>query len=253
MPKRKRRQPIATIAGQSGNIAVKGSRYNILREPDTIRVHGGGEERNLRMEGREHHIHVHAQAAPGTAPRPERPQFDFNILGQQLMQTVQRRAEKEPINLAGIKKPEFISRWRGRKGEGVIIRNLADLKKADAKSWLIIHPLMLLDAMVTSKGAIGGRVDIGRRGFRRATRQDKRALALRKKYAPGIERLYRNFEAEAKAALESLAEAVESDKVTWENRNHYMQNYENAVRQAEHNFTAARIKLLDAYAAEWKK
>jgi len=240
MPRRRKRKPIAGIAGQKGNIMVEGSQYNITRQPDRINIHGTGETSNITMDGREHHIHIHQQPRP--EPRRQQPLFSFDVMQENLVQRVDGVLAQHNVNFGGIQDPEYKSRWKAI-GEN-LFHPVRGLIRGD---WFGIHPFKLAGKATTRKE--------GRPGYIRDVKNAQAARALRG--TQGLEAKFRqaqqDFRQEAQAALDGLRAAFQNGQVNIGNRNMHVQKFERAVKQAEASFLKKRREMLDEYSKEWNK
>jgi len=178
------------------------------------------------------------------APRQAEMQlFDLKIMREQLEGRIGQRWERKRFDLTKATAPKYSPRWRGKGG---VFWNLASLKSNQAENWLILHPVKLFRAMTTSKTGTGVR------GFIRARRQFSKVMKRQERYLQPLEEIHQNLKSEAMAAFEELATAVRSGQVSWENRNHYLQRYEKALRAAEEKFDQAHTTLLNKYIKERK-
>lgn len=256
--RRRNRTPvIARIPGQSGQIKVEGSRYNIEREPDEFVVHHGGETRRVNLQGGEHHIHIHTEGRQGErepVPRPaaERPFFNFAEMESALNESVKYTISRFGLNLDQVATPELKSRWPG------VGKNLAGPVGGILENkWYLMHPLKFLGALFLSDNAgikrrkegndylvslTGKR---GKFGFRMGKSQYGFAMELRQQYRPQVEAAKRLLEQETRVALESLRNDVASNQVTRENRELRFRKFntdvENAIagfQKSQHNITA---------------
>ncbi len=188
----------------------------------------------------------HAEIRKRIRPEPtaqrhaEKPLFEFDIMTEQLRAEMKQTVYEHGFVL-GIAQPKYKPKLPG------IATDIAKKpwKKIIANKWLPMHPIKLGGEIISTKK--GGLWKLGR---------DKRNAAkirkLNEKYAPEVEAMAREYEAEVKAALQELADAVAAGRVNNGNRNEYFKNYKNKVRGAKTKFQQTAHAITEKYGKEFK-
>ncbi len=169
----------------------------------------------------------------------EKPLFEFNLIAEQLMKEVQTTVDKHGLTLK-IGEPKYKSKLRTI-AKGIVKQPFKDIL---ANKWLPGHPIKLAgEVVLTKKG--------GLLKFRRDKSNAKKIKALNAKYAPEVEAMSREYEAEARAALQELMTAVNSGKVNERNRNNYFRKYQQQVLDAQTKFKQRELAVTQNFGKEF--